>query len=83
MLYRNAKKGESLKYQPGVKSMKAPYIIVSDIESLLRKMGTCANDWIINRKKKMNMKCVDIHCLLTVYSIKKIINWIITEVKIL
>ena len=52
MLYRNAKKGESLKYQPGVKSMKAPYIIVSDIESLLRKMDTCANDWIINRKKK-------------------------------
>ena len=31
----------------------------------------------------MNMKCVDIHCLLTVHSIKKIINWAITEVKIL
>ena len=38
------KKGESLKYQPGVKSMKAPYIIVADIESLLRKMDTCANN---------------------------------------
>ena len=37
-------KGESLKYQPGVKSMKALYIIVADIESLLRKMDTCAND---------------------------------------
>ena len=24
--------------------MKAPYIIVADIESLLRKMDTCAND---------------------------------------
>ena len=44
MLYRNAKKGESLKYQSGVKSMKAPYIIDADIESLLRKMDTCAND---------------------------------------
>ena len=45
MLYRNAKKkAESLKYHPGVKSMKAPYIIVADIESLLRKMDTCAND---------------------------------------
>ena len=44
MLYRNSKKGESLKYHPGVKSMKAPYIIVADIESLLRKMDTCAND---------------------------------------
>ena len=43
MLYRNAKKGESLKYQPGVKSVKAPYIIVADIESLLRRMDTCAN----------------------------------------
>ena len=37
------KAGESLKYHPGVKSMKAPYIIVADIESLLRKMDTCAN----------------------------------------
>ena len=24
--------------------MKAPYILVADIESLLRKMDTCAND---------------------------------------
>ena len=38
------KKGESLKYHPGVKSMKAPYILVADIESLLRKMDTCTND---------------------------------------
>ena len=38
------KKVESLKYHPGVKSMKAPYIIVADIESLLRKLDTCAND---------------------------------------
>ena len=44
MLYRNAKKGESLEYHSGVKSMKAPYIIVAGIESLLRKMDTCAND---------------------------------------
>ena len=44
MLYRNAKKGETLEYHPDVKSMKAPYIIVANIESLLRKMDTCAND---------------------------------------
>ena len=31
------KKGEPLKYHPGVKSMKPPYIIVADVESLLRK----------------------------------------------
>ena len=38
------KKGETLEYHSGVKSMKAPYIIVADIESLLRKINTCAND---------------------------------------
>ena len=37
-----SKKGETLKYHPGVKSMKAPYIIVANI--LLRKMDTCTND---------------------------------------
>ena len=38
------KKGESLKYHPGVKSMKAQYAIFADIESLLKKMDTCTND---------------------------------------
>ena len=38
------KKGESLKYHPGVKSMRGLYAIFADIESLLRKMDTCAND---------------------------------------
>ena len=54
MLYRNAKKGESLKYHPGVKSMKAPYIIVADIESLLRKMDICPNDPSISSTEKKN-----------------------------
>ena len=31
------KKGETLKYHRGVKSMKAPYIIVAVIESCLEK----------------------------------------------
>ena len=48
------KKGESLKYHPGVKSMKAPYIIVADIESLLRKMDTCANDPSKSSTEKKN-----------------------------
>ena len=38
------KKGEVLQYHPGIKSMKAPFAIYADIESLLRKMNTCAND---------------------------------------
>ena len=67
-----SKKGESLEYHCGVKSMKAPYIIVADIESLLEK-------WILvimiqvnhQQKRKTSMKYVDIHCLLTAHSIKK------------
>ena len=47
-------KGESLKYQPGVKSMKVPYIIVADIESLLRKMDTFANDPSKSSSEKKN-----------------------------
>ena len=54
MLYRNAKKGESLEYHSGVKSMKAPYIIVGDTESLLRKMDTCAYDPSKSSTKKKN-----------------------------
>ena len=38
------KKGESLKYQPGVKSVRGPFAVFADIESLLRKMDTCEND---------------------------------------
>ena len=32
------KEGEMLKYKSGIKSMKAPFIIVADIESLLVQM---------------------------------------------
>ena len=48
------KKGELLKYHPGAKSVKAPYIIVADIESLLRKMDTCANDPSKSSTEKKN-----------------------------
>ena len=67
------KKGETLDYHPGVKSMKAPDIIDADIESLLRKKWMLVLMIQVNhqRKRKMNMNCVDIHCLLTVHLIKK------------
>ena len=66
------KKGETLEYHPGVKSMKTPYIIVADIDFYLEK-------WMLvlmikvnhQQKRKISMKCVDIHCLLTVHLIKK------------
>ena len=38
------KKDRLLKYQSGNKSMKAPFIICADIESLFRKMDTCIDD---------------------------------------
>ena len=63
------KKGETLKYHPGVKSMKAPFIICADIESLLRKMDTCSND--PSKSSTEKNKCVDIHFLLTVHLIKQ------------
>ena len=48
------KKGETLKYHPGVKSMNAPYIILVDIESLLTKMNTCSNDTSKSSTEKKN-----------------------------
>ena len=48
------KKWETLEYHPDVKSVKAPYIIVADIESLLRKMDTCANDPSKSSTEKKN-----------------------------
>ena len=32
---------EILKYKHGEKSMKAPFVIYADLESLLEKMSTC------------------------------------------
>ena len=46
--------GESLKYQSGVKSMKAPFIICADIESLLRKADSCSNDPSKSSTEKKN-----------------------------
>ena len=33
-----------IKYQLGVKSVRAPFAMYPDIESLFKKMDTCAND---------------------------------------
>ena len=72
MLYRNAKKAETLEYHPGFKSMKAPYIIVADIEPLLKKMDTCAKDPSKSSTEKKNEHEMCGYSLLTdCYSIKK------------
>ena len=36
-------KGESLKYHHGVKSMRGPFAIFADTESLIKKTDTCIN----------------------------------------
>ena len=41
-----------LKYSHGEKSLKAPFMIYADLESLLEKMNTCHN----NRKKSLATK---------------------------
>ena len=79
------KNGETLEYHSGVKSMKAPYIIVADIETLLRKMDTCANDPSKSSTEKKNEHETCGYSLFTDCSFdkNKIINWIITDVNIL
>ena len=35
---------EILKYNPGEKSLKVPFIIYADLECLLQKINTCKNN---------------------------------------
>ena len=65
------KKDESLEYHSGVKSMKAPYIISADIESLLRKMDTCANDPSKSSTEKKNKYEIYEYSLFTDCSLDK------------
>ena len=45
LLYNNAwRKKKILKYNPGEKSLKAPFVIYVDFECLLGKTDTCQND---------------------------------------
>ena len=43
-----------LKYNHGEKSMKVPFIIYADFESLLEKMRTCYNNFKISSTTKIN-----------------------------
>ena len=40
-------KNKILKYNLGEKSVEAPFIIYSDLESLLEKMSTCHSDPLV------------------------------------
>ena len=48
------KENKILKYNHGEKSMKVPFIIFADLESLLKKMGTCHNNPEISSTAKIN-----------------------------
>ena len=48
------KYGNKLKYFSGSKSMKSPFVIVADTESLLKKMDFCINDPNKSSTAKLN-----------------------------
>ena len=59
-----------LKYNHGEKSMKAPFIIYADLESLLEKMNTCHNNPEKSSTSKIDKPYhLVIHCLRTVHLI--------------
>ena len=67
-----------LKYNPGEKSLKAQFAIYLNLECLLKNPKQPRK--ILHRKKSMSLLVGQ--CLLDVHLIKKKINLIITEEKI-
>ena len=72
-----------LKYNLGEKSLKAPFAIYLDLECLLKKEQSCQNNPEKSyTEKKLSMNLLVGQCLQDVHLIKKKINCIITEEKI-
>ena len=72
-----------LKYNPGEKSLKAPFAIYLDLECLLKKEQSCQNNPEKSyTEKKLSMNLLVGQCLQDVHLIKKKMNLIITEEKI-
>ena len=71
-----------LKYNHGEKSMKAPFIIYADLESLLEKMNTCHNNPKKPSTTKINKQTPSGYSLVThcAFDTTKI-NLIIMEAK--
>ena len=79
-----------LKYTHRKKSMKVPFIIYADLESLLETMGTCHNNPKKLSKTKINKHTVILYSytvivvilyLLIVHLMLQKINLVIIEVK--
>ena len=73
---------KTLKYNQGEKSMKVPFIIYADLDSLLEKINTCHNNPKKPSTTKINIHHLASHCLHTVQLIEQKISLIIIEVKI-
>ena len=58
----------SVKYNHAVKSMRAPFVIYSDLESLLKEMDTCVNDPRKSSTAKINKHEMCGYSLITHYS---------------
>ena len=73
-----------LKYNPGEKSLKAPFTIYLDLECLIKKEQSCQNnpEKSYTEKKKLDMSLLVGQCLQDVHLIKKKIILIITEEKV-
>ena len=72
-----------LKYNPGEKSLKVPFAIYLDLECLLKKEQSCQNNPEKSyTEKKLSMNLLVGQCLQDANFIKKKINFIITEEKI-
>ena len=77
------KDNKILKYNHGEKSIKVPFIIYADIESLLKKMNTCHNNPKKTSTTKMNKHTPPGYSLLhIVHLIKQRISLVIIETKI-
>ena len=71
-----------LKYNPGEKSLKAPFAIYLDLECILKKLQSSQNNPEKSyTEKKLDMSLLVGQCLQDVHLMKKKINLIITEEK--
>ena len=72
-----------LKHNPGEKLLKAPFTIYLDLECTLKKLQSIQNNPEKSyTEKKLDMSLLFGQCLQDVHLIKKKINLIITEEKI-
>ena len=72
-----------LKYNPGEKSLKVPFIIYADLECLLEIIKTCQNNLEKSiQKKKLNIRLQVTLELHAVHLINQKLHGIITEEKI-